>query len=52
MNRRPRVRPLVVLALLAFAVIASFAGLILVPIWIQPPLSRASLGGWRARRNA
>jgi hypothetical protein len=45
MIRSQRVRPLVVLALLALAVIAAFAGIVLIPVWVQPPLSQANLAG-------
>lgn len=45
MIKSQRVSQLVALALLTTAVAAAFAGLILVPIWIQPPLSAADLRG-------
>jgi hypothetical protein len=38
-----RARPLVVWALLAFAVLVGFAVLILIPVWLEPSLSGADL---------
>ena len=43
MTKIHQARPLITWALLAFAVLVALAGLILVPVWLKPPLSKADL---------
>lgn len=43
MTKGQRARPWIAWALLAFAVLVVFAALILVPVWLKPPLSKADL---------
>ena len=43
MIKVPQARPLITWALLAFAILVAFAAIMLVPVWLNPPLSRADL---------
>lgn len=43
MTKVQPVRPLITWTLLAFAIVVAFAVVILVPVWLQPPLSKADL---------
>lgn len=43
MIKLPQARPLITWALLAFGILVAFAALMLVPVWLKPPLSKADL---------
>lgn len=48
MTKVQQARPLILWTLLAFAILVAFAGLILVPVWLEPPLSKADLSAVQA----
>jgi pentapeptide repeat protein len=43
MTKLQQARPAITWALVAFAILVAFAALILVPAWLEPPLSKADL---------
>src|ERR1700722_10115781 len=45
MTKVQQARPTITWALLGFAILVAFAALILVPVWLEPPLSKADLSG-------
>ena len=45
-------RPLITWTLLAFGILVAFAALMLVPVWLKPPLSKADLSAYRPGSNA
>lgn len=51
MTKVQQVRPLITWTLLAFAILVAFAVVVLVPVWLQPPLSKADLSAVPARQE-
>lgn len=48
MSKGQLIRPLILWGLLSLTVLAAFVGLIFLPVWLQPPLSKADLSAVHA----